>query len=188
VAEVLLFHHALGLTPGVRAFADELSAAGHTVHTPDFYEGARFTEVADGVAHAKSIGFDVIMQRGRDIASLLRPELVYAGFSLGVVPAQLLAQTRPGARALVCMHSAIPPSEFDSPWPAGVPMHIHTMEGDDLGDVDVARELASTLDDVELFLYAGEGHLFTDRTSRAYDEAATRLVVERLLTLLERVS
>ena len=28
MAEVLLFHHALGLTPGITAFADELRAAG----------------------------------------------------------------------------------------------------------------------------------------------------------------
>ena len=184
MAEVLLFHHALGLTPGVCAFADELTAAGHTVHTPDLYEGATFATVDEGVAHAKSIGFDVIVERGRDAASLLRPDLVYAGFSLGVVPAQMLVQTRPGARGALFFHSAIPTAEFDAPWPAGVPLQIHTMEQDELGDVDVARELAKSIDGAELFLYPGDRHLFTDRFTSDYDEAAARLVMKRTLTFL----
>ena len=186
MAEVLLFHHALGLTPGVVAFADELRAAGHTVHTPDLYAGATFTSIDDGIAHARRIGFEVITQRGVDVATLLRRELVYAGMSLGVVPAQTLAQTRRGARALVSLHSAIPPSEFGAPWPQGVPMQIHTMDHDELGDVDVAREMARTLKELELFLYPGDGHLFTDRTTPAYDAAAAALVTERVLRLLER--
>jgi dienelactone hydrolase len=35
MAEVVLFHHVQGLTDGVLAFAGELRAGGHTVHTPD---------------------------------------------------------------------------------------------------------------------------------------------------------
>lgn len=35
MAEVLLFHHALGRTPGVLAFADDLRRVSHTVHVPD---------------------------------------------------------------------------------------------------------------------------------------------------------
>ena len=186
MAEVVLFHHALGLTAGVRAFADRLRASGHTVHTPDLFDGATFTDVDAGVAHAKSIGFDVIIERGKEIAAELPDGVVYAGMSLGVVPAQALAQTRPGARALVSLHSAIEPSDFDAEWPAGVPMQIHTMEDDGLGDVDVARELASRMPEAELFLYPGKGHLFTDNTTPDYDEAACGLVVERVLALLER--
>jgi len=186
VAEVLLFHHALGLTPGVQAFAGEISAAGHTVHTPDLYEGATFRSVADGVAHAKSIGFDVIMERGREVASLLRPGLVYGGFSLGVVPAQMLVQTRPGARGALFFHGAIPTSEFDGPWPAGVPLQIHTMENDEMGDIDVARDLAASIEGAELYVYAGDSHLFTDSGSADYDETATKLVMSRVLAFLER--
>ena len=166
------------------AFADDLRAEGHTVHTPDLYAGATFDDVEAGVAHAKSIGFDVLTGRARDVASLLRKDLVYAGFSLGVVPAQTLAQTRRGARGAVFMHAAIPPSEFETPWPAGVPMQIHTMEGDELGDVGVARELAAANPDVQLYLYPGSGHLFTDRGTADYDAAAAALVRDRFLELL----
>ena len=172
----------------MRAFADRLSAAGHTVHTPDLYDGVTFTDVDEGVAHAKKIGFDVIIDRGREAAAQLPSDLVYAGMSLGLVPAQSLAQTRPGARALISLHSAILPSDFESEWPAGVPMQIHTMEQDELGDVDVAREVASSVDEAELYLYPGDSHLFTDDSTRMYDEAATGLVVQRVLALLERAS
>src|SRR5437773_964554 len=49
MAEVLLFHHAQGLTPGVHAFADELRAAGHTVHTPDLFDGRTFGSIDHGM-------------------------------------------------------------------------------------------------------------------------------------------
>src|SRR5947208_12137095 len=102
MAEVLLFHHAQGLTPGVVAFADELRSAGHVVHTPDLYEGKTFGTVDEGVAHAREIGFGTVLERGRAAAEDLPAELVYAGFSLGGMPAQVLAQmqarTRPRAR------------------------------------------------------------------------------------------
>jgi esterase/lipase len=40
MAEVMLFHHAMGQTEGFTALADELRQAGHTVHTPDLFGGA----------------------------------------------------------------------------------------------------------------------------------------------------
>ena len=52
----MLFHHALGLIPGVTAFADELRTAGHTVHTPDLFEGRTSASLEEGVAHAQEIG------------------------------------------------------------------------------------------------------------------------------------
>lgn len=186
MAEILLFHHALGLTTGVEEFAGELRAAGHTVHTPDLFEGKTFTDVDEGVGHARKIGFDVLIERGREAASSLPAGIVYAGMSLGVVPAQTLAQTRPGARALLSLHSAIPPAEFDAPWPAGVPLQIHVMERDELGDVDVARDMAASIEEAELFLYPGEHHLFTDRSTPDYDAGAAALVMERVLGLLDR--
>ncbi len=64
MAEVLLFHHAQGLTPGIRAFADELRAAGHTVHTPDLFDGRTFASIDEGMAAVKEIGFDEILERG----------------------------------------------------------------------------------------------------------------------------
>src|ERR1044071_8097851 len=98
MATILLFHHALGLTPGVLAFADELRAAGHTVHTPDLYDGKTFTHLNAGVAHADRTGVDAVTDRGVSAADRLPADMVYAGFSLGAMPAQKLAQNRSGAR------------------------------------------------------------------------------------------
>ena len=123
MAEVLLFHHALGQTSGFLAFADELRRAGHTVHTPDLYDGRTFQTLNDGIAYAEEIGFGNVIERGVRVADDLPDELVYAGFSLGVLPAQKLAQTRPGARGALLFYSCVPVSEFGSSWPADVPVH-----------------------------------------------------------------
>ena len=185
MAEVLLFHHVHGLTSGCLAFAEELRAAGHLVHTPDLYDRKTFTDRDEGMAYAREVGFDTIVERGRLASESLPSELVYGGFSLGAVPAQMLAQTRPGATGALLFHAAIPTAEFGSAWPQGVPLQIHTMADDELGDVDVARELADTVEGAELFLYPGDRHLFSDRSLSEYDEGAARLVMERVLGFLE---
>ena len=187
MAELLLFHHALGLTPGCVALADELRTAGHVVHAPDLYDGITFTTLADGVGHAEGLGFPTILERGRHAADGLPSDLVYAGLSLGVMPAQLLAQTRPGARGALLLHGCVPPAELGGAWPDGVPVQLHTMEDDDWGDVDVARSLADAVEGAELFLYPGDRHLFTDRGSTDYDERASALLTERVLAFLERI-
>jgi len=187
MAEVLLFHHACGLTSGCLAFAEELRTAGHVVHTPDLYDGKTFSELDDGVAYARDVGFDTIVERGRLAGQSLPNEAVYAGFSLGVVPAQMLAQTRPGAKGALLFHAAIPTAEFGGAWPDGVPLQIHTMQDDELGDVDEARELAATIESAELFLYPGDRHLFADNSLPDYDEGAARLLVERVLGFLGAV-
>jgi dienelactone hydrolase len=185
MAEVLLFHHAQGLNSGCLAFAEDLRVARHVVHTPDLYDGKTFAELDDGIAYAKEVGFETIAERGRAAAESLPGELVYAGFSLGAMSAQELAQTRPGAKGALLVHAAIPLSEFGGAWPQGVPLQIHTMEDDELGDADVAQELAATVEDAELFLYPGDRHLFTDRSLPDYDERAAGLVMERVLGFLE---
>ena len=186
MAEVLLFHHAQGQTTGFHAFADELRAAGHTVHTPDLYDGRTFASIDEGVGHAREVGFGKILQRGEHAADGLTPELVYAGFSLGVMPAQKLAQTRPDAKGALLFHAAFLPSEFGGSWPQGVPLQIHMMEGDEwaLEDLPAARELVATVDGAELFLYPGDRHLFADNSLPDYDEAAATLLKERVLAFL----
>ena len=190
MAEVVLFHHAQGLTAGVGAFADRLRKSGHTVHTPDLFEGRTFGSIDEGMAHVRELGFGEVLERGVRAAEELPAELVYAGFSLGVVPAQQLAQTRPGARAAVLCYSCIPTSEFGS-WPAGVPVQVHGMDDDPIfvgeGDVDFAREVVAAADDGELFLYPGDQHYFADSSLPSYDPAATDLLVERMLALLSKV-
>jgi dienelactone hydrolase len=188
MAELLLFHHALGLTAGCLSFADRLRADGHVVHVPDLYEGRTFTELADGVAHAEEVGFETIVQRGRLAAEVLPNELVYGGFSLGVMPAQMLAQTRPGARGALLFHGAIPISAFGQSWLEGVPLQIHTMEHDEWGDVDIARQLAETIDGAELFLYPGERHLFADGSGPDYDASAATLLTQRVLAFLDTIA
>lgn len=187
MAEVLLFHHAQGLTRGSLAFADRLRAAGHVVHTPDLYDGKTFTDLNEGVRYSEAIGSDKIIERGRAAADSLPEGVVHAGFSLGVVPAQMLAQTRPGAKGALLFHSAIPLSYFGGTWPEAVPLQIHTMDADEWGDVDVARELAERIEGAELYLYPGNRHLFTDSSLPDYDEKATALLMERVLTFLEKV-
>jgi dienelactone hydrolase len=193
MAEVLLFHHAQGLTPGVRAFADVLRAAGHTVHTPDLFDGQTFGGIDEGVAHIEGVGFDALRDRGVHVADDLPAELVYAGFSFGVLPAQKLAQTRPGARGALLIYACLPitgPWAF-GPWPDGVPVQIHGMDADPIfvgeGDVDAAREIVATVDDAELFLYPGDQHDFGDSSLPSYDAPATALLTERVLAFLARV-
>jgi dienelactone hydrolase len=188
MAEVLLFHHALGQTEGFAAFADERREAGHTVHTPDLFEGRRFGSIDEGVAYAEEVGFGEVIQRGGRAASELPNELVYAGFSLGVLPAQMLAQTRPGARGALLFYSCVPVSEFGTSWPAGVPVQIHGMDADpffvDEGDIDAARALVESTDDAELFLYPGSEHYFADSSLPSYDPEAAALLTKRVLEFL----
>lgn len=184
MAEVLLFHHGLGLTAGCLAFANELRAAGHVVHAPDLFEGKTFTGRADARAYTKEVGHDTIIERARRAAESLPNEIVYAGFSLGVLPAQMLAQTRPRATGALLLHASIPTSAVGRPWPDGVPLQIHVMDADELGDVDVSRKLAETIEGAELFLYPGDRHLFADSSVPDYDESAATLLKKRVLNFL----
>jgi dienelactone hydrolase len=188
MAEVLLFHHVHGLTEGVRSFADELRAAGHVVHTPELYEDGRtFDDRDEAMRYADGLGMTTFVERGRAIADELPTGLVYAGFSLGAVPAQALAQTRPGAKGALLFYGAIPLSYFGGAWPDGVPVQAHVMEDDELGDVEETREFAETVPTAELFVYPGDGHLFADETQPDYDGAAAAALKERVLAFLERV-
>jgi dienelactone hydrolase len=189
MAEVLLFHHAQGQTSGFHAFADELRGAGHAVHTPDLYDGRTFDTLDQGIAHAGEIGFGEIMERGVRVADDLPSGLVYAGFSLGVMSAQKLAQTRPGARGALLFYSCLPVEEFGSSWPADVPVQIHGMDADpifvDEGDIDAARALVESAENAELFLYPGDQHYFADASLPSYDADATALLTRRVLGFLE---
>jgi len=190
-AEILLFHHAQGLTPGVIEFANKLRKAGNIVHTPDLFEGRTFNSIEDGMGFVEQLGFGEIIKRGKWAAEKLPEELVYAGFSLGVVPAQLLTQTRPGAKGALLFYSCVPYTEFSEIWPKGVPVQIHGMDADPYfvgeGDIDAAREIVEVAEDAELFLYPGEQHYFADSSLPSYDAVATNLLLERVLEFLKLV-
>ncbi|TIC80615.1 dienelactone hydrolase [Nocardioides sp. GY 10113] len=189
MAEVLLYHHIQGLTDGVRAFADDLRRAGHTVHTPDLFGGRTFDTIEAGFGAARDLGFDTLRERGAAAADELGPDLVYAGLSFGVTIAQRLAQTRPGARGALLLYSCLPVTEFGPAWPEGVPVQIHGKEGDEFFDEDLpaARELADATASAELFVYPGDGHLFADSSLAAYDAEATALLMERVRSFLDAV-
>lgn len=192
MAEIVLFHHAQGLTPGVVAFADELRHAGHIVHTPDLFDGRTFDSIESGMKFVKELGFDEVMARGERAAANLPSALVYAGFSLGVVPAQMLAQTRPGARGALLFYSCVPVSEFGESWPQEVPVQVHGMDADpyfvDEGDIDAAREMIAEAENGELFLYPGDQHYFADSSLPSYDAEATELLLQRVLAFLAALS
>jgi dienelactone hydrolase len=188
MAEVILYHHVLGLTPGIVAFAERLRRAGHTVHTPDLFDGRTFDDIEEGMGFVEELGFGEVLERGEQAAVRLPAELVYAGFSLGVVPAQKLAQTRVGARGALFFHSCLPVSEFSESWPKGLPVQVHAMDGDpffvDEGDIDAAQALLDEAEAAEMFLYSGDQHLFADSSLSSYDAEATALLMERVLDFL----
>lgn len=191
MSEVVLFHHAQGLTPGVRSFADQLRTGGHDVHTPDLFDGHVFPTLEEGLAYAKSVGFEKLLDDGVAEGEKLASDLVYAGFSMGVMPAQKLAQTRPGARGALFFESCLPVSEFGDRWPTDVPVQVHGMDHDQFfaeeGDLDAARELVDSAPRAELFLYPGNVHLFADSSLPTYDAAASELMTSRVLTFLSSV-
>jgi dienelactone hydrolase len=189
MTDVVLYHHVQGLTEGVRSFADEVRAAGHTVHAPDLFDGRTFATIEDGMAFARETGFDTLAERGVAAAMEIRPELVYAGFSLGVMVAQQLAQTRRGARGALLMYSCLPVSEFGDVWPEGIPVQVHGKEADPffVEDLEAAQALVASSEQAELFLYPGDEHLFADSSLPAYDAPAARLLTERVLAFLRAV-
>lgn len=193
MTEIVLFHHAQGLTPGVAAFADTLREAGHTVHTPDLFGGRTFDSIDAGMAHIEGVGFEELVEQAVRASDAYPADVVYAGFSFGVVPAQKLAQTRAGARGALLFYSCVPTSFF-GPWPAGVPVQIHGMDADPVfvgeGDIDAARALVDEIADADraaLFLYPGDQHYFADSSLPSYDPAATALLTARTLDFLTRI-
>ncbi|TDD25644.1 dienelactone hydrolase [Kribbella turkmenica] len=192
MAEVVLYHHAQGLTDGVKSFADELRQAGHTVHLPDLYDGHTFATLDEGMDYARTTGFATVTERGLRAVQELPEAIVYAGFSLGVMAAQQLAQTRPGARGALFYYSCVPVEEFGT-WPDGVPVQIHGMDEDPFfteegGDLDAARALVASAGQAELFLYTGKEHLFADSSLPGYDAEAAALTTRRTLDFLAKVS
>ena len=188
MVNVVMFHHAQGLTPGLLAFADRLRAAGHVVHTPDLFDGQTFATLEEGIAHAKSIGFGAIHERGVAEGEALGAAAAYIGFSMGVMPAQQLAQTRGGALGAVFIDACMPVEEFGDGWPTGVPVQVHGMDADPFfaleGDLDAARSLVAATDQGELFLYPGDVHLFADSSLPSYDAAAAEQMTDRIIDFL----
>ena len=197
MAEVVLFHSVLGLRPGVIAAADRLRAAGHTVHTPDLFDGEVFDDLDDGMRKEEALGFREIARRTEEAVATLPEELVFAGFSMGLVYAEMLAASRPGALGAVLMHGAVPVeglSEFFGVerWPEGVPVQVHYAAGDPW--VEAEEEVTPLGEAVrgaggafEEYVYPGSGHLFADPDVPEYDHASSEAMWERVISFLERI-
>ena len=193
MAEVVLFHHVQGLTPGVLALAEQLRSAGHVVHTPDLFGGALPATIDDGIAFVRSQDEQLFDDRVAAAVDGLPDGLVFAGISFGAAYAQQLAVRRPGALGAVLLEACLPlTGDWGvGPWPDGVAVQVHGKDADPFfaleGDLDAARELVSTLgaQRAELFTYPGDQHLFVDSSSPSYDETAAALVVERVLAFLD---
>lgn len=187
MAQILLFHHAHGLTDGLCAFADRLRADGHTVHTPDTYGGRTFDDLEDGVRHAETIGHDAVAHVGMRAARTHPGADVVIGFSMGAMQAQLVAQHRRGIRGCVLMGGAIPPEHLGSAWPAHLPLQIHVADPDDWCTSDELDALRRYAPHAEVFIYPHRGHLFVDPTLPDYDADAADAFEERVTGFLQRI-
>ena len=142
MATIVLFHSALGLRPAVGRFADALRAQGHTVHTPDLYDGEVFDSLDAGIAKRDAVGVPELMARASAAVEALPSDVIYAGFSLGAAAAQSLALSRPGARGALLLEGAVPLSFFGlERWPADVPLRVEISRDDPWVEVDDARAM-----------------------------------------------
>lgn len=187
MAEVVVFHHALGLTPGVVEFAEVWREAGHVVHTPDLFEGRTFVDLDEAVEFVDGQGMEHWISATTAAAVAHPGATAFAGFSLGAACAQFAAQSRPGAGAALLFHGALSLETMELAWPDGVRLQVHTAEADPWVELDQAQELIESVDGSELFLYPGSAHLFADGSWKEYDEESTRLMHERSLALLARI-
>ena len=186
MADIVLFHHAQGLTPGVQAFADRIRRHGHLVIVPDFYEGRTFASIEEGVAHAESIGFGRVIDRAIAMVQPLPSPVVVAGFSLGSLPAQQLAQTNRGVIAAILYHGGVPAETFDAPWPAGVALQVHVVDDDAWNDMDEVKTLIAQSGG-QLLVYPGTGHLVADSSHPDYDPEIAEEMLLQTLSFLEAV-
>lgn len=195
MAEIVLFHSALGLRPGVTAAADRLREVGHTVYVPDYYDGEVFDDLDDGLRKRDELGYAEIARRAKEAVADLPAGLVFAGFSLGTLPAELLAAARPGVRGALLMHGALPVEELGGfgveRWPAGAPVQVHYAAEDPWVEAEEVAALGGAVKGAGAAFaehtYPGSGHLFTDPDLPEYDRASSEAMWRRALAFLDRV-
>jgi dienelactone hydrolase len=186
MADLVLFHHALGLTPGVQAFADALRRAGHVVIVPDYFDGVTFETIEAGVAHAEAIGFSRVVDRAVAAVQPLPSPVVVAGFSLGTLPAQKLAQTHRGVIGAILYHGGVPAATFNTPWPAGLPLQVHVVEDDPWNDIEETEALIAESGG-QLLVYPGSAHFVADRSHADFHPGIAEEMLAQSLHFLEAV-
>jgi dienelactone hydrolase len=188
MAEIVLFHHAGGLMPGVLDLAEKLRVVGHTVHTPDLFEGHTFDDVNDGVAWAQGIGQEVFADRAKAfVRTVPSEELVYGGLSMGCARAAEQVLFRQGALAAFFLYGAIDPAWWNKRWPADVPAEAHLTESDPWRELEAEEGFKARIPRHELFTYPGQGHLFMEPDHPDYDEELAHIVTSSLIDFLDEV-
>lgn len=191
MAHVVLFHHVRGLTPGVVSLAEALQEAGHTVTTPDLFNGETFTDLSAGLAWVQRLGDEELLDRVDRACQDLPADCVYAGLSYGVFAAQHLVQTRSGAKGGLFLHSFFPPGDIAGTWPTSCPVHVYATDQDPFfvgdGDLQIAQAWQETNPNLTINLYRGKGHLVMEPESDDYDAklsaAITRDIIAALATI-----
>lgn len=190
VAHIVLFHHVLGLTPGIHQLAASFAAPDHEVSTPDLFKGRTFPDIESGLQYVNALGDEALMGRAERACAQVSADVVYAGLSLGVVAAQHLLTNRPGARGALLINGFIDPSTMPGTWPEGCPVGVFGMQDDPFfvgdGDLDAAQRWAQSHPGLEIHLYPGTGHLFTEPALDDYDPDSTRSLVADAVDLVNR--
>ena len=195
MAQVVLFHHVQGLTDGVRAFAEELRTGGHTVHTPDLFEGALPESIDGGMALTGKIGDDVLGARAdASVADLPMAWCTRASRrgrrSTATRPDPIGCARSAALRGLLPDYRRVGIRQVAGRRPVPNPRYDEDPFFGKGGDLDAARELVETVGPelAELFAYPGDRHLFTDSSLPSYEPEATALVIERSRAFLDRLS
>lgn len=192
MAEIMLFHAALGLRHGVIDGANRLRDVGHIVYTPDYFDGEVFSDLAEGERKSDALGMEEMAKRVRTAVAVRQPRLVFAGFGLGAGLAELLAGTQPEAQGVLLIHGAIPVEEAaPTGWPPGVPVQVHHAVEDAWTDGGAVAALQASVAAAGAFFeahaYPGSGRVLTDPDLPGYDDASAEVMWERILDFLKRV-
>ena len=193
MAQILLFHSALGVRAGIVALEDALTQAGHDVTVVDQYEGRTYDSYDEAMAHVDRVGMAALMHGALGHATDVPGRFVAVGFSNGAGMAQYVAAKRPqDARGVVMIGGGVPMRHLDLPWPKGVPGQIHVTEGDPWSQEqerdEVVADGAQAGAEVEVYVYPGDGHLFNDeQMPDEYQPDEAELLHERVVEFVSRL-
>lgn len=186
MTDIALFHSVLGVRAGVSEAADRLRTEGHDVVVVDQYDGRVFDDYEEASEFAESIGYPTLMEIAEEAVSGMPDGFVVAGFSNGGGMAEFVATRRP-VRGVLMLSGALDLAMIGvETWPNGVPAQIHYTVDDPFRSQAEIDAVATVVNDagasMEIFDYAGAGHLFTDPSlPNEFDAQATELLWSRVL-------
>lgn len=190
MAQLLLLHHALGVTSALRRLADRFEDAGHDVVVPDLFESRVFASVEEGMEHVESVGIETLAGLGEDAASDMQPGFVVCGISLGAIAAMRAGVSNDAVAAVVVASACIPEEYIGGPWPRTLPLRVVASREDamfrDEGDLEAATEYTHSAQQAKLKLMPGREHLFVEADDPE-STAATEWLVETVMRFLDRV-